>query len=99
MSVILELSIFPLDKGMSLSPYVARAVKIIKASGLDYTFGPMGTCIEGNWNEVMDVAKACFDELSADSDRVIVNMKADWRRGRKDGLKSKVQSVRDKADF
>ena len=34
MSVIVEFSIFPIDKGESLSPYVARALKIIQDSGL-----------------------------------------------------------------
>ncbi len=34
MSVIINFSIFPLDKGESLSNYVARAIKIIDESGL-----------------------------------------------------------------
>ncbi len=37
MSVIVELSIFPMDKGSSLSPYVSRAVRIVKESGLPYS--------------------------------------------------------------
>jgi hypothetical protein len=36
MSVIIEFSIFPMDKGESLSPYVARALKMIQDSGLPY---------------------------------------------------------------
>ena len=36
MSVIVEFSIFPLDKGESLSPYVARALNKIQESGLPY---------------------------------------------------------------
>jgi uncharacterized protein YqgV (UPF0045/DUF77 family) len=44
MSVIVEFSIFPMDKGESLSAYVARALKIIQDSGLPYELrkGPSG---------------------------------------------------------
>ena len=66
MSVIIDFSIFPVDKGESLSPYVARAVKIIKESGIPYHFGPMGTSIEGEWEEVVGVVDRCFRELEKD---------------------------------
>jgi uncharacterized protein YqgV (UPF0045/DUF77 family) len=36
MSVIVEFSIFPMDKGESLSKEVARVLQIIKDSGLPY---------------------------------------------------------------
>jgi uncharacterized protein YqgV (UPF0045/DUF77 family) len=47
MSVIVELALFPLDKGQSVGIYVARAVGIIRASGLACQLTPMGSCIEG----------------------------------------------------
>jgi len=34
--VLLEFSIFPLAKGESVGPYVARCLDIIDRSGLDY---------------------------------------------------------------
>jgi uncharacterized protein YqgV (UPF0045/DUF77 family) len=37
--VVLELSIFPLDKGGSVSPYVAKALEIIDSSGLEEKLG------------------------------------------------------------
>ena len=36
MSVIIDFAIFPMDKGESLSPYVARAIKVINESGLPH---------------------------------------------------------------
>lgn len=45
MSVIVELSIFPMDKGISVGGCVARAVQIIEESGLAFALNPMGTCI------------------------------------------------------
>ncbi|MFP4533448.1 MAG: MTH1187 family thiamine-binding protein [Desulfobacterales bacterium] len=94
MSVIIELSIFPLDKGVSVSPYVARVVKIIEGSGLSYTLNPMGTCIEGEWPEVLQVVDQCFKELQNDCDRIYLTMKADYRKDRSDGLTGKVKSVK-----
>lgn len=97
MSVIIDFSIFPMDKGTkSLSPYVARAVTIVRDSGLPYQLGPMGTAIEGEWEEVMQVIDKCYKELEPDSDRIYMNIKVDSRRDRTDGLKSKTASVTEK---
>jgi uncharacterized protein YqgV (UPF0045/DUF77 family) len=42
MNVIIDFSIFPMDKGESVSAYASRAVKIIKASGLAHHIGTHG---------------------------------------------------------
>ncbi|MBM4315031.1 MAG: thiamine-binding protein, partial [Deltaproteobacteria bacterium] len=41
MSVLIHFSIFPTDKGTSVSPYVAKSLRIIRESGLPYKLGPM----------------------------------------------------------
>ena len=96
MSVIVNFSTFPLDKGESLSRYVARAVKIIQDSGLPYEMTAMGTSIEGEWEAVSAVVDKCFRELQKDSDRVYLALKADYRKGPGGRLKSKVDSVKSK---
>lgn len=93
MSVVAELSIFPLGETGGLSPHVAKAVDVIRQSGLPYQLGPMGTCIEGEWPEVMDVVTRCFEALKADHGRVYLTLKADWRAGREGGLASKTEAV------
>ncbi len=93
MSVLAELSLFPLDKGESLSPYVTRMVRIIKDSGLDYTLHSMGTCLEGDWQEVMEVVSKCFQDLQQDCDRIYLTLKVDYRRGGSNRLIQKVDSV------
>ncbi len=96
MSVIIDLSIFPLDKGNSLSSHVARALKIIKDSGLAYELGPMGTSVEGDWDQVMGVVNSCFKELKKDCNRVYMALKLDYRKGSSGRLKGKVKSVEKK---
>jgi len=96
MSVIIDFSIFPVDKGQSVSMYVARAVNIIRQSGLPYKMGPMGTSIEGEWEDVMGVVDRCFKDLRPDCSRIYMTIKADYREGTKDRMERKVRSVKKK---
>ena len=93
MSVLLEFSMFPTDKGESKSKYVSRSIEIIEKSGLPYKMGPMGTVIEGQWDEVMAVVKQCFEVMSTDCDRVYTAIKADYRASGENRLKTKIESV------
>ena len=94
--VVLEFSMFPLDKGESLSTYVAKSLEIIDSSGLEYHCHAMGTVLEGEYDEVMDVVKRCFQAMSAESNRIECSIKLDYRRGLRGRLKSKVASVEEK---
>jgi uncharacterized protein (TIGR00106 family) len=98
MSVLIDFSIFPVDKGTSVSPYVARAVAIIKASGLSYSLGPMGTCIEGPWPAVMGVVHRCFENLQTDCERIYFTIKADYRKDAANCLQGKVRAVESKLE-
>ena len=96
MSVLIDFSIFPMDKGESVSAYVAKAVTIIKKSGLDYKLGPMSTSIEGGLEEIMIVINRCFEELKKDCDRIYMTIKADYRKDSFRRIEKKVKSVEDK---
>jgi uncharacterized protein (TIGR00106 family) len=93
MSVIVDFSIFPIGKEESVSKYASRAVKIIKDSGLTHHIGPMGTSIEGEWDEVMLVVKRCMDELKKDCARLYMTMKVDCRQGESGRMGKKVKKV------
>ncbi len=94
--VLLEFSMFPLDKGESLSRYVARSLDVIDSSGLDYRCHAMGTVLEGEFDQVMAVVKRCFEEMAADCHRIECNMKIDYRRDYSGRLAGKVASVEEK---
>ncbi len=93
MNVLAELSIFPMDKGESVGEYVARVLSIIKNSGIEYELGPMGTCIEGDIEDVMSLIKECMNALGKDCNRIYMTLKMDYRKGRAGAMKSKVASV------
>jgi uncharacterized protein (TIGR00106 family) len=94
--VVLDFSIFPLDKGGSLSPYVARSLDIVDRSGLDYRCHAMGTTLEGDLDAVLGVVKRCFEAMAVDCDRIECSIKMDYRKGYAGRLEGKVASVEQK---
>ncbi len=94
--VLLEFMMSPTGKGESLSPYIARILNVVDKSGVAYKLTPMGTILEGEWDEVMSVVRACFLELEADCDRIGTHIKIDYRRGDASRLESKIESVEKK---
>ncbi len=91
--LLAEVSIWPMDKGESVGPYVAKALDVIDKSGLPYKLGPLGTCIEGEWPEVMAVIQQCYETLAPDCNRIACTIKMDWRKGHTGRLESKVASL------
>jgi uncharacterized protein (TIGR00106 family) len=94
---LMEFSMIPLDKGVSFSPYVARSLAIVEESGLDYRLNPMGTVVEGEWHELLDLLNRCFLALASDSDRISLQVKFDHRKGVAGALDAKIGSVEEKA--
>ena len=91
--VLIEFSMFPLDKGESLSPYVARILDIIDQSGIPYRLNPMGTVLEGDYDEVMAVVRKCFKALEKDCNRISMTLKMDSRKTDQSRLESKIKKV------
>jgi uncharacterized protein (TIGR00106 family) len=94
--VLLEMSITPLGKGESVSEYVAECIEIIDRSGLEYELHSMGTIVEGELGDVLDLMQRCIEQVASHSDRVTCAAKLDFRRGKSGRLKSKVASVEQK---
>lgn len=93
--VLLDFSMTPLGKGESVSPYVARCLEVVAASGLDYRLHAMGTTVEGELGQVLDVVRRCFEALRPDCNRISCSVKIDYRKGPGGRLDSKVKKVQD----
>lgn len=91
--VLLEFSMSPLGKGESVGKYVARSLDIVDKSGVDYRLNPMGTVLEGDWDEVFGVVKKCFERMRKDCNRISCSIKVDYRKGAKGRLRTKMMSV------
>jgi uncharacterized protein (TIGR00106 family) len=94
--MIVQFSIVPLGVGISVSNYVAKVIKIVDESGLPYKLHAMGTIVEGDWEEVMNLIKKCRDTLMDDTERVLIDIKIDDRKGATGRIEGKVKSVEEK---
>ena len=93
MSVMVEFSVVPLGRGVSVSPVIAEVMKIIVESGVSYRANPMGTVLEGDWDTVMGVVKKCHDRVMKDAERAITTIKIDDRKGSDSRMDKKLESV------
>ncbi len=58
--VLLEFSMSPLGKSESVGKYVSRSLDLIDRSGVDYRLNPMGTVLEGEWDECLTSSGGAF---------------------------------------
>ena len=86
-------SITPLGAGDSVSASVADAVRLVRESGLPNETNAMFTNVEGEWDEVMGLIKACVLKVAESAPRVSVVIKVDHRPGVEDALHAKVARV------
>ena len=94
--MLVEFSIVPIGMGESVSQYVAECIKIVEDSGLSYKINPMGTVVEGEYDEVMALVKRCHLRIVDLCPRVITTVKIDDRRGAKGVIDRKILSVEKK---
>ena len=93
--MIVAFSISPTaaDETGSVSAAVARAVRVVRESGLPHETNAMFTNVEGDWDEVMAVVKRAVETVAAVSPRVGLVLKADIRSGHTGQLTAKVERI------
>jgi len=95
MSTLLEFSMFPTDKGESVSAYVSPLIAMIRDSGISYQLTPMGTIVETDTLEqALALVQRAYELLeNAGCNRVYSSLKLDIRKGRGDRMQSKIDAV------
>lgn len=81
------------NSNAEMSDVVARAVRVVRDSGLPHETNAMFTLVEGEWDEVMDVIKRATEAVAEVAPRVSLVVKADIRPGHTDMLHQKVESL------
>jgi uncharacterized protein (TIGR00106 family) len=94
--MLVELSILPLGRGVHLSDEIAEVLKLVDASGLPYQLTPSGTCIEGEWDEVMALVRRCHDRARELSSHVMTTIEIEDDGEARDKLTRNVTSVEEK---
>ncbi len=97
MSVLVEFSMFPTDKGESVSQYVSRIIKMIDETDIPYKLTPMGTVFEvESIEEALEIINKAYKQLETDCNRVYSVVKFDIRKGLSGRLQQKIRSVEQK---
>jgi uncharacterized protein (TIGR00106 family) len=97
---MMAISVTPVGTGSpSVGEYVADAVRVIEASGLEYELNAMHTVVQGDLEEVLrlvpEIHRACF---ARGARRVSTVLKIDDRRDVPSSIAAKVRSVRARLD-
>jgi len=91
--MLVELSINPLGRGSHISGDLANILNLIHDSGLSYVLTPLGTCIEGDWDEVMPLIKQCHYEALRLSPHVMTTIRIEDEQGASDKIHENIRSV------
>jgi uncharacterized protein (TIGR00106 family) len=91
--MLIEFSIVPVGVGSSIGDQLAEVLKIVDASGLPYKINPMGTVVEGEWDEVMKLVKKCHMTVMKTEERAITTISIDDRKGKPNRIDEKVKSI------
>jgi uncharacterized protein (TIGR00106 family) len=86
-------SITPLGAGDSVGAAVSEAVRLVRESGLPNETNAMFTNVEGEWQPVMDLIRACIERVEEDAPRVSVVIKLDILPGHDGAITEKLASV------
>jgi len=94
MHVTVELCLVPLGVGVSVSPYVSAAVRVLREAGFTPEVHAYGTNFEGEWDDAMAAIRRCHEavhELGAP--RIHSSVKLGTRTDRDQRLADKVASI------
>lgn len=92
---IVAVSIAPVGEGVSVSPWVARALEVLAAQDrVRYQVGPMFTTLEGDLDEILALIRQMHEAMFAGgAQRVSTVIKIDDRRDRPQTMEEKVAVV------
>jgi uncharacterized protein (TIGR00106 family) len=91
--MLVEFTIIPIGAGSSLGDQLAEALKIVDASGLPYKVNPMGTVVEGEWDEIMKLIKKCHRTVMKHAERAVTTISIDDRKNKHRRIEEKVKSI------
>ncbi len=95
---IVEVTITPLGtKTPSVSYYVAEVHKVLEEANLSHQLTPMGTIIEGELKDILDVIQTMHEvPFQKGAQRVSTSIKIDDRRDKIASMDQKLKSVQEK---
>jgi uncharacterized protein (TIGR00106 family) len=91
--MLVEFSIIPIGVGSSIGDQLAEVLKIVDSSGLPYKINPMGTVVEGEWDEIIKLIKNCHMTMMKYAERAVTTISIDDRKEKPDRINQKIKSI------
>lgn len=91
--MLAEFSIIPIGAGSSIGDRLAEVLRIVDSSGIPYKINPMGTVVEGEWDEVIKLIKKCHRAVMKTGERTVTTISIDDRKGKPNRIEQKVKSI------
>lgn len=91
--MLVEFSIVPVGSGSSIGARLAEVLDIVDSSGLPYKINPMGTVVEGEWDDIMKIIKKCHKTIMKSEERAVTTITIDDRKGKPNRIEEKVKSI------
>jgi uncharacterized protein (TIGR00106 family) len=91
--MLIEFSIVPVGSGSSIGDRLAEVLKIVDGSGLPYKLNPMGTVVEGEWDDLFRLVKKCHKAVMKAEERAVTTISIDDRKGKPNRIEAKVTSI------
>lgn len=91
--MLMELTVLPLGRGLSISSDIAPLIDFIDRSGMPYQATAFGTLVEGTFDQLMGIVKTCHELNRAKTRRAIVLIRLDDFPGKNNLLATSVAHV------
>ena len=91
--MLAEFSVVPIGSGSSIGDRIAEVLALVDASGLPYKVNPMGTVVEGEWDEVFRLIRKCHAAVMKEEERAMTCITIDDRKRKPKRIDRKVRSV------
>jgi uncharacterized protein (TIGR00106 family) len=94
--MLVELSIIPVGHNTHMSGELAKVLQFVHASGLPYQLTPSGTCIEGEWDQIVPLIRRCHERVRKSCAHVITLIKIEDDEDERNKLLRNVASIEEK---
>ena len=91
--MLASFSVIPVGAGEELHEHVARIMRLVERSKLDYRLGAMQTTVEGDYDQIMDLIMRCHRVTRRRAHRVQTVIHIDDHGDAVDRLDGKIADV------
>ena len=93
--MIAELRVTPIGPAHDFAHLIAEVLRVVAGSSCQYQLHAMGTTLEGDLDDILNVVRRTHEELRKHHDRVLLELSIDDRSGKEGELVRSIEHVRE----